>query len=43
VSVDKLNSVLGYRPERGEFLTGLIQDAIGRGKAGGKPSEIIGH
>lgn len=29
VSVDKLDRVLGYRPERGEYLTGLIQDAVG--------------
>jgi UDP-glucose 4-epimerase len=28
VSVDKLHSLLGYRPERGEFLTGLIRHAL---------------
>jgi UDP-glucose 4-epimerase len=28
VSVDKLRRVLGYRPERGEFLTGLIRRAL---------------
>jgi UDP-glucose 4-epimerase len=29
VSVDRLDRVLGYEPERGEFLTGLIRDAVG--------------
>jgi nucleoside-diphosphate-sugar epimerase len=29
VSVDKLDRVLGYRLQRGEFLTGLIRDAVG--------------
>jgi nucleoside-diphosphate-sugar epimerase len=29
VSVDKLDRVLGSRPQRGEFLTGLIRDAVG--------------
>jgi len=28
VSVDKLHRRLGYEPERGEFLTGLIQNAL---------------
>jgi UDP-glucose 4-epimerase len=28
VSMGKLERSLGYRPERGEYLTGLIQDAI---------------
>jgi len=30
VSADKLDRVLGYRPQRGDFLTGLIRDAVGR-------------
>jgi UDP-glucose 4-epimerase len=33
VSVDKLRRVLGYRPEGGEFLTGLIQSYL-QGRAG---------
>jgi UDP-glucose 4-epimerase len=33
VSVDKLRRVLGYEPERGEFLTGLIQNYL-QGRAG---------
>jgi len=28
-SVDKLRRVLGYEPEKGEFLTGLIRRALG--------------
>jgi len=28
VSVDKLRRRLGYEPERGEFLTGLIRAAL---------------
>lgn len=30
VSVDKLFAVLGYEPRRGEFLTTLIQNSLGR-------------
>jgi len=28
VSIDKLDRTLGYRPERGEYLTGLIRDDL---------------
>jgi UDP-glucose 4-epimerase len=34
VSVDKLRRRLGYEPERGEFLTGLIQEALAEREAG---------
>jgi UDP-glucose 4-epimerase len=30
VSVDKARRVLGYKPERGEFLTGLVRNDLGR-------------
>lgn len=30
VSVEKLSRLLGYRPERGEFLTQLIASALGK-------------
>ena len=29
VSVDKLARCLGYAPQRGEYLTGLIREALG--------------
>jgi UDP-glucose 4-epimerase len=29
-SVDRLRAVLGYKPERGEFLTALIRNSLGR-------------
>jgi nucleoside-diphosphate-sugar epimerase len=32
VSVDKLRRLLDYQPERGEFLTGLIREAVNREK-----------
>jgi UDP-glucose 4-epimerase len=35
VSVDKLRRLLGYRSERGEFLTGLIREALSKGNEGG--------
>jgi len=34
VSVDKLRRLLGYQPERGEFLTGLIQNFFQSGQEG---------
>jgi UDP-glucose 4-epimerase len=36
VSVDKLSQLLGYKPERGEFLTQLIASALGKHRANRK-------
>jgi len=39
VSVDKLGRLLGSEPERGEFLTGLIQRALEGRKPTCTPAE----